>query len=264
MMKALSGDIVGRLGNQMFIIATTYSMAIDNKTIAIFPKTIGGMAPTEKETSIHRKTILRNVEYGDDFSFIEYMYTEAPDQSYTELSYRPNVLFRGYFQSEKYFKHNRKRILDLFKPTEETESLLSKKYSDLIKNRKCVSVHVRRSDYLDLTEYHAVLGENYYVSAMEKFTDDYNFVFFSDDIEWCKETFKNQNNIFIEKQDDVLDLYLMSKIPNNIIANSSFSWWAAWLNENENKVVISPKEWFGPRNYHLSRKDLTPEEWIII
>ena len=72
------------------------------------------------------------------------------------------------------------------------------------------------------------------------------------------------NYVFIEKQDDVLDLYLMSKITNNIIANSSFSWWAAWLNENEDKVVVAPKVWFGPKNQHLNRKDLTPEEWILV
>ena len=99
---------------------------------------------------------------------------------------------------------------------------------------------------------------------MQKFSPEHTFAFFSDDIEWCKQTFEGDNNVFVEKQDDVLDLYLMSKITNNIIANSSFSWWAAWLNENKDKTVISPKEWFGPRNQHLNRRDTTPEGWVII
>jgi hypothetical protein len=107
------------------------------------------------------------------------------------------------------------------------------------------------------------MGKEYYDRAKEHFTNNHVFVFFSDDIGWCKETFKDGNNIFIEKQDDVLDLYLMSRIPNNIIANSSFSWWAAWLNNNASKKVIAPSSWFGPSNNHLkiAKKDLIPDVW---
>ena len=79
-----------------------------------------------------------------------------------------------------------------------------------------------------------------------------------------QKTFKGDNNIFIEKQDDVLDLYLMSKIKNNIIANSSFSWWAAWMNENKDKKVVAPSVWFGPKNMHLSKEDLIPKEWKVL
>ena len=170
----------------------------------------------------------------------------------------------GYFQSEKYFKHNRDKILELFKPQEKINKFLLKKYSNLINNEKHVSVHIRRGDYLKFSDYHTNLNKDYYYKAMNYFKDEYKFIFFSDDIEWCKETFTNKNNIFIEKQDDILDLYLMSKIKNNIIANSSFSWWAAWLNENENKKVIAPSTWFGFKNGHLDKKDLLPKEWKII
>ncbi len=98
---------------------------------------------------------------------------------------------------------------------------------------------------------------------MDKYNDA-TFVFVSDDIEWCKRVFDNNKNVFVENQPDVLDLFLMSKISHNIIANSSFSWWGAWLNENDEKTVTSPFHWFGPKNKHLERKDLTPCSWEVI
>ncbi len=256
--------MMGRLGNQMFIAAAAHSLALDNDDKVVYPNFLNGIIPTTREISIHRRTILRKLKYTDNLSFVENVYSEPPDHSYAEIPYKKNMFLRGYFQSEKYFKHNRQEILDLFEPQQEVERFLLKKYSNLIENKKCVSIHVRRGDYLKLSEFHAILGERYYDVARENFSSEHTFVFFSDDIEWCKQTFPGDKNVFIEKQDDVLDLYLMSKITNNIIANSSFSWWAAWLNEDENKVVVCPKEWFGPRNQHLCRKDLTPDNWITI
>jgi len=261
----IAAETMGRLGNQMFIVATTHSLAIDHDDTAIFPESVICVTlPTFKETSIHRSTVLRKIEYTNDLSSLKYVYNEKPDQSYNPIDYKENLFLKGYFQSEKYFKHNRKAILDLFSPIPQIEQLLEKKYKDLIYNKNAVSVHIRRGDYLKFSDHHAIMGNEYYSEAMDKFPSDSTFVFFSDDIKWCKQTFKGDNYVFIEKQDDVLDLYLMSKITNNIIANSSFSWWAAWLNENEDKVVVAPKVWFGPKNQHLDRKDLTPEEWILV
>jgi hypothetical protein len=261
----IAAETMGRLGNQMFIVATTHSLAIDNNDEAVFPeRVICVTLPTDKQTSIHRNTVLRKVNYSNDFSFVKHLYQENPDQSYSPIEYKEDLYLRGYFQSEKYFKHNRKEILDLFSPIPQINTLFEKKYKDIIHKDGVVSVHIRRGDYLKFSDFHANIGSEYYTKAMSSFPSNTTFVFFSDDIEWCKETFKGDQNVFIEKQDDVLDLYLMSKIKNNIIANSSFSWWAAWLNENEEKKVIAPKVWFGPKNQHLSRKDLTPEEWITI
>jgi len=260
----ISCQIVGRLGNQMFLIATTYSLALDNNATAVFPKTIGGITPTKKETCFHKETILRKIDFTEDMSFIRHVHEEPSDFSFSPIEYKEGLYLIGYFQSEKYFKHNREAILKLFEPQEKLQNQLSEKYCNILKNNKYVSVHIRRGDYLNLSEYHATLGMDYYTAAMQKFSDEHIFVFFSDDIEWCKKNFNNGKNIFIENQEDVLDLYLMSKIPNNIIANSSFSWWSAWLNQNKNKIIISPKKWFGYKNSHLNTKDLIPDEWIKI
>jgi len=260
----ISAELMGRLGNQMFIIAAAHSLAVDNDDKAVFSRHLSGITPTDRERAIHKNTILRKIKYADDLSFIENVYHEPTDHSYKKIAYKPNLFLRGYFQSEKYFAHNRKEILDLFSPLDQINSYLEKKYSDLINNHSFVSVHVRRGDYLKYSDYHAIMGKPYYDKAMKTFNKDCKFVFFSDDIEWCKETFPKSGNVFIENQDDILDLYLMSKIPNNIIGNSSFSWWAAWLNESSDKKVVAPSLWFGPNNMHLDRSSLTPESWEVI
>ena len=92
---------------------------------------------------------------------------------------------------------------------------------------------------------------------------NYDLVF-SDDIKWCKDNFTEGPFIFVGGGEDYIDLHLMSKCKNNIIANSSFSWWGAWLNNNENKRVIAPKDWFGSSNSHLNTDDLIPGDWEII
>ena len=262
----ISCEVMGRLGNQMFCIAATHSMALDNNDVAVFPHTITGITPTEREVKLHRKTVLRKLKYVDNLSFIEHVHVEPQNHTYSPIEYKKNLFLRGYFQSEKYFKHNRKQILEFFEPLEQIDNFLNKKYSNIVNNEMAVSLHIRRGDYLKYTDYHAIVGKEYYDKAKKYFTNKHTYVIFSDDIEWCKETFKEDNNVFIENQDDVLDLYLMSKIPNNIIANSSFSWWGAWLNTNESKKVVAPSSWFGPHNEHLNiaKKDLIPEDWIVV
>ena len=86
---------------------------------------------------------------------------------------------------------------------------------------------------------------------------------FSDDIDWCKGVFRGDRFTFIEGEKDYIDLYIMSQCKNNIIANSTFSWWGAWLNKNKNKKIVAPKKWFGSLISH-NTKDLIPKEWIKV
>jgi len=88
-------------------------------------------------------------------------------------------------------------------------------------------------------------------------------VIFSDDIEYCQQNFKDEKYVFVHES-DYYDMLLMSMCNHNIIANSSFSWWGAFLNKNENKTVIAPENWFGPHYAHYNKKDLYAEGWIVI
>ncbi len=128
------------------------------------------------------------------------------------------------------------------------------------------SIHVRRGDYLNSPNHHPVQNMNYYMKAIKQMPKDSIFLIFSDDISWCKANFPDvpEKFIFVEGNADYEDLLLMSLCKNNIMCNSTFSWWGAWLNKNPNKKVIAPSVWFGPAYANHNTEDLYCEGWIKI
>lgn len=173
----------------------------------------------------------------------------------------------GYFQSERYFKHCRDLILKYFELKDEyMNQLLSEfNYSEY------TQIHVRRGDYLNkcYENVYYVQDINYYNKQVDIIkTKDTNakFMIFSDDIDWCKRNFKGKEFFFFEKRDvDLFDIIRMSLCKNNIIQNSSFSWWGQWLNRNSEKTVIIPKNFFKPqfRKPELNT-EMYCEEWLSI
>ena len=176
---------------------------------------------------------------------------------YKGVAVSDDSLFDGFFQSEKYFP-NRKFILNLFEPSDEIKNYLKNKYGDI---SECTSLHVRRTDYITKASFHPPCGMEYYEKALNMI--DGKVLIFSDDLDWCKETFLGDRFTFISGNRDYQDLFLMSMCKNNIIANSSFSWWGAWLNNNPDKKVIAPKKWFGSK-LAKSSDDICPNTWEII
>lgn len=168
---------------------------------------------------------------------------------------------QGYWQSEQYFNSIRAQLLNELVPV--TMPVLP----SIVLEHNTVAVHVRRTDYLHDDRY-GFLGESYYRNAIAFMKQQLNnpvFVFFSDDPEWCKQTFAGEHVLFCEDdnwQTDYLQLYLMSKCKHQIIANSSFSWWGAWLNINEKKIVIRPEKPF--RDMSLCYENYYPSNWISI
>lgn len=169
-----------------------------------------------------------------------------------------DVILNGYWQSEKYFAHCREEVLKAFG------------YSWELYPRIC-SVHVRRGDYLNYPDKHPVVTMEYLARSMEMMTDQRGvetFMVFSDDIPWCRENFRDLPYDFVYSTNKTAenDLVEGSCCEHNIISNSTFSWWQAWLNRNPDKAVISPSKdnWFGPGNAHLDTSDLTPDSWIQI
>ncbi len=161
----------------------------------------------------------------------------------TSIDPKLNYYFDGFWQSEQYFINNSDTIRSYIKPFKGVKDYLHIRYSSILDNS--VSLHVRRTDYVDSNGCHPVLDLNYYTKALENLKDVNNILVFSDDIPWCKEVFKFENMTFIEGNNNIEDLVLMSMCSHNIIANSSFSWWGSWLNENPDKIVVAPKTWFG-------------------
>ena len=186
---------------------------------------------------------------------------------------RSPVLLKGYFQSEKYFAPISKTLRQSFTfPALQPDDTNLRELQH-IQSSCAISVHIRRGDYVNDIAINAVHGccdIAYYTKAfayMQQQLGTVAFVFFSDDPAWVNETFLRQlpDSILIKNNDGAdswKDMYLMSKCRHHIIANSSFSWWGAWLNDNLDKKVIAPKIWFADEKRNKATTDLIPANWI--
>lgn len=228
----------GRLGNNMFQMAVAVAVAADNGLTCGFDKKMLAAYKAEGFFS--------GIDVWDKEPVWKFEYTEPRFRFSPVLNVMDGMLLKGWFQTEKYFEHRRQLILDLFG--------FKKGAID------AVSVHVRRGDYLKLPEHFPFVGIDYLQRAIAEFPHD-NFIFFSDDIAWCKQNFKSDRFAFVSDT-PLKDMQVMSMCKHHIISNSTFSWWAAWLNHKADKKVIAPKVWFGPKNGHLDTTDIIPEGWL--
>lgn len=181
-----------------------------------------------------------------------------------------NVYIEGYWQSEKYFKEIKSIIQNDFK-LKTNLSYIDRNTLKLINNSDSISIHIRRGDYVSnpiVNQVHGTCSLDYYYDAIDHITrkiDNPHFFIFSDDIEWVKNNFSiNFPNCFVSGKgnEDYIDLTIMKNCKHHIIANSSFSWWGAWLSENPEKIVCAPKRWVNNRKIILN--DLLPNEWIRV
>jgi len=194
--------------------------------------------------------------------------------NYKIFDYKIPLYLEGYFQSYKYLHNYESFINELF---QFNSFLLTKENKDILNSYKfstTISVHIRRGDYIAIKEInniHGFIGLDYYKNAINFIINilqiNYQFIFFSDDIQWVKNNFSALNNkiTFIDFNEDKnswMNMYLMSKCDHNIIANSSFSWWGAWLNKNPSKIVICPRKWYNDNEKNHDSIDLIPESWI--
>ena len=197
---------------------------------------------------------------------VKHPYKERPVDQYIfnrKISAMSFGFLKGYWQSEKYFKNAEGLIRQKLSFPEITDAV-NKETLQRIQSSNSVSLHVRRGDYL--TDGRAcTLGLNYYnaaISHLKEKTKDLVFYVFSDDIEWARQNVREASTVFINgnKGDkSYIDMQLMSACKHNIIANSSFSWWAAWLNNNASKIVIAPQIWMPDMK---NTRDLIPESWV--
>ncbi len=184
------------------------------------------------------------------------------------LTLPDNKTLVGYFQSEKYFSDIGAIIREEFTFREPPNSKINAVLGN-IKSSESVSIHFRRTDYINnkkFFHYHGVCSPDYYRRAICLIAGKIKapvFFIFSDDLTWVRRNLKiKYPNFLVDlnlKDKDYEDLRLMSMCRHHIIANSSFSWWGAWLNGNKNKIVISPKSWF--KDNTINTEDLIPSSW---
>ncbi len=179
------------------------------------------------------------------------------------------VFLDGFWQSHLYFKDIEATIRQDFTVKPELIKNVIEKGKEL-ENKPSIAVHIRRGDFLNpkIAAYHGILNALYFEKAIGLIKDKIPGVFvyfFSDDVEWVKQNLaidKNTELISSFTKSAIEDFYLMTKCRHNIIANSSFSWWPAWLNENPGKIVIAPQKWFAKTD--INTNDLIPSNWIRI
>lgn len=257
----VTAKLVGQLGNQMFQIATATSLALDHGVEAVFPDLDEseeyGIPTNRMHVFPHIKSKLPGI--------IRKKYYDHTC-SYHKIPYESNIELIGWFQSEKYFKHHREEILELFEPSDEIYNYLTTKYEDILNHPCTVSIHHRSYAKEDPFQYlHPTQPKEYFLQAINQYPHDSLFIVCSNDIEWCKWNFFDipREFIFIEDEPYYHDLYLMSLCKHNIISNSSFSWWSAWLNKNPDKIVTAPKQWFTITS-RQDFSDIVPKDWIKI
>ena len=228
----------GRVGNQMFQYAALLGTA--------FMRGRKFMIPDEGHSLYDIFELGSQEEYDSDY---------VPERTYQEPAflYNPSIALledntelRGFFQSPHYFTHCEEEIRNNFRFKQEIQEIAKIQLSKLVKeDRPICSLHIRRTDYLTKTNYHPAENLEYIknaVDAVGKNIPEVFFLVFSDDIEWCKQNIKG--DVAFSENRPAVDMCMMSMCPIHIIANSSFSWWGAWLSKS--RAVIAPKQWFGP------------------
>lgn len=275
-------EIMGGLGNQLFQIFTGISYAIDNKTaFKIKFNKADLISPVDG--------ISKRPTYWDNFltSISGFTYTEQPRLpvfrekeafKYNKIpSITEDFILFGYYQSYLYFENNRdtiKRLLNIDKNRE----LIKNANLNFFKNKKPISMHFRIGDYAKARHVHTILDLEYYKQALKSLSEkipnlskDYYILYFFEpidkDVVYDKIKLLQREFTDIEFRpcneniEDWKQMLLMSCCSHNILANSTFSWWGAYLNNNHDKMVIYPNKWI---NTHNRLNDLFPKEWIII
>ncbi|MEL7665229.1 MAG: alpha-1,2-fucosyltransferase [Methanosarcina mazei] len=283
--------LIGGLGNQMFQYALGRQLAVkNNSTLKLDIQGFNDYKLRNYDLSCFN--ILENIATSNDLSGvvlpsdrliskvgkhigvklkgiqqIQYIKEKTFNFQQEILNMGDNIYLDGYWQSEKYFSDIKKIIKKDFtvknRPDPINESIMKE-----ITECESVSIHIRRGDYVSnptTSQYHGFLGLEYYQRAMrlmlEKIDNPYFFVF-SDDPDWASENIKTDSPVtYIKHNGDknYEDMRLISTCKHHIIANSSFSWWGAWLSKSEEKVVIAPRKWFNVNT--LDTKDLYLDYW---
>tara|TARA_R110001583_G_scaffold179135_2_gene335684 strand:+ start:1892 stop:2725 length:834 start_codon:yes stop_codon:yes gene_type:complete len=261
---------MGHLGNQLFQYAALVCFSKAYNFDHVIPTSTEGR-------DIHLdKCFNITAPRTSNFSFLKQRFTEDGFPFNDTLQSVPdNTDLMGYFQSDLYFKHCQNGIRRELTFRREIQEEARTKYQNKVsssfdtgvyKQEKTVGIHVRRGDYLKFSDCHPPQSEEYYKAAIGIFGKKQKFLVFSDDIEWCKQSsvFKGDNFVFMEGNNQYVDLCLMTMCNHHIIANSSFSWWGAWLGASKDQTVVAPGHWFGPSLYKHDLRDLYPTGWIVI
>ncbi len=261
----------GRLGNQLFQIAATIAVARKCGVPYVFPEWEAARF-FEHPLPSYRFTTLPNRRYHRAVpTYVQRTF------SYEEIEASAPLSLRGNFQSERYFAAVADEVRRVFEPKARVIGYLRGEYAAILETKPW-SLHIRRGDYVDNPLYADLARSDYYANALRHVPDGTAVVVISDDIEWARGRFAGERFHYSRESVAEHDLFLMGLCAGNIIANSSFSWWGAWLGEFPGKPIVAPRAWFAgsradrsvpfsqtgadgePTGFHDTR-DLIPARW---
>jgi hypothetical protein len=274
-------QLKGGLGNQMFQLAAGYALSkkfkfdltIDLSFLESNISETNTFTPRKYELNIFPKIARLKINNNVVGSVREVNNNNFNSSFLLERLFDYKFNLNDYFQSESFFLNYKQEIIELF---EFDTSLLSNESLAIlaeINSHHLISIHMRKGDYFkpDVNEVHGVVGIDFYLNAINYFKQKLNnpkFILFSDDPELAQSEFKPYlSNLYVVKntpnKSSWIDMYLMSQCYGNIIANSTFSWWGAYLNKNNN-TVIAPNKWFLKPELNKQYSNLIPQGWITI
>lgn len=254
----ITSFLMGGLGNQMFQIAKALSEGYENN-IEVFFKPVSYIPMHGNQPSKYLNNIFRNVVFKNFDVSTERIYEQTWAYKKIDVMYFRPVEYYGYFQSSKNFGHHSEKIKEVFKPTEEFIENIKTKYPQAFE-KNSTSIHVRRGDYLTIQDILPVVDKTYIDKCVGEIENIGPILIFSNDKEWVRNNLNYKNSIIIDGLEDYKELWLMSLCQNNILSNSSFSWWGSYLNKNRNKKTFVPSIWFGP-NGEKNYEDIYENEW---
>lgn len=286
-MTILSCKLMGGLGNQLFQIFATISLALSTGKVFLFPYsdtlTTGMTRPTYWYTLLHG--LLNNTTWKTAESDNPRIFSlpEIGEKGFehdemviirVNLEKKPACL-HGYFQTYKYFEKHYETIIQLIGLRTKQEEIRDK--TRLMNGLPTVSLHFRLGDYVSKQSHHPIMSIKYYMGALTRIIDElgsetFRVIYFGekDDestikicIQILTKKFPYLEFVKADLDEDWEQMLLMSLCDHNVIANSSFSWWGAYFNKNPNKIVCYPTNWFGPALRH-NTKDLCPPSWVRI
>lgn len=271
-------NLKGGLGNQLFEIFTTIAYALSNKDVFFFKNvdSLNGITPRHTYWNtffisvkgfLNNKFMMMDIVREKSFN-----YEKLPDKT----SMAQNIILDGYFQSPYYFEEHYDKIYNLLR-IDDLKKKVTQKYNYNYKD--FISLHFRLGDFKVLQDKHPIMPVEYYKNSIQlllkkiKPKQVIKILYFceqqdNEDVNKTIALLSDQftNCAFIKANDQIPDweqLLMMSSCGHNIIANSTFSWWGAFLNSNPDKIVCYPETWFGPKLLH-DTLDLFPEEWIKV
>lgn len=270
-MKLLGVNLEGRLGNQLFQYAYIFALAKEKNALWFIDQSKYNFFPVKYFTLPSYKAFLNAVFFKLYLNFPK-AFTEVNEDGIGTIPDNKLMLFKGYFQSSRYFADYSKEIRREFEVKQEYKNAFTQKYGTLYANNKTIGIHIRKTDIVNFgfrrgDPKDASMPVSYYLECFKQIENlnSYKLVFATDDVSFVKEHFAHLPNAVIEVNDEITDLQVLINADIVITANSSFSWWGAWLNTKANKKVFSPKHWMGTHKGELFPKEIFEQlDWIQV